>query len=407
MKAIPQIVTALLIAVIFIVACRKEQKPDSRSEAVSEEIKAKVKALGYSTVNIRKAEGGYMVESDIFLSEATLDHPSTSPTLVIARTEQYRTFNLVTGLPRVITVNATGMPASYIASVDAAISQYNALSLRLTFQRVATSADITITGTILDPGAWGASGPPDASGNPYSSILINTSSGGLGATPNVSFAASVIAHEMGHCIGFRHTDWMNRSYSCSTGGSEGESVYGAVQIPGTPSTEDAGSWMLACMGTNITNGRQFNVNDKVALQYLYGTPYTAYTLLTNSCTGISASYAAVNGHVGDVVVARANFSGAVSWNNTANGAGAQVSLTANGQSNGASSPHITTSGSFDIAATITFTVTAPTTYINTTGVIHNSSFSSAAGATLTIVSVNGVPNGQQTSICYGSSSGSW
>jgi len=25
---------------------------------------------------------------------------------------------------------------------------------------------------------------------------------------------SVIAHEAGHCIGFRHTDCMDRSYSC-------------------------------------------------------------------------------------------------------------------------------------------------------------------------------------------------
>ena len=40
---------------------------------------------------------------------------------------------------------------------------------------------------------------------------------------------------MGHCIGFRHTDYMNRAYSC--GGSpanEGASSVGAILIPGHP-----------------------------------------------------------------------------------------------------------------------------------------------------------------------------
>ena len=74
---------------------------------------------------------------------------------------------------------------------------------------------------------------------------------------------------MGHCIGFRHTDWMNRAYSCGTGGSEGQqtSGVGAVLIPGTPSGPDSGSWMLACL--SASTNRQFNNNDKTALNYLY------------------------------------------------------------------------------------------------------------------------------------------
>jgi hypothetical protein len=65
----------------------------------------------------------------------------------------------------------------------------------------------------------------------------------------------------------RHTDYYDRSYSC--GGSavnEGASNVGAILIPGTPSTANAGSWMLAC-----SNGgnRTFNSNDIVGLNYLY------------------------------------------------------------------------------------------------------------------------------------------
>jgi hypothetical protein len=77
-----------------------------------------------------------------------------------------------------------------------------------------------------------------------------------------------MAHEIGHCIGFRHTDYMDRSYSC--GGSatnEGASTVGAIQIPGTPSGPDANSFMLACIGSGMN--RPFNNNDKTALSYLY------------------------------------------------------------------------------------------------------------------------------------------
>jgi hypothetical protein len=78
---------------------------------------------------------------------------------------------------------------------------------------------------------------------------------------------TVIAHEIGHCIGFRHTDYMNRSYSCGIGGNEGDGGVGANLIPGTPSGPDAASWMLACLSS--TTDRTFNDNDVIALNYLY------------------------------------------------------------------------------------------------------------------------------------------
>jgi hypothetical protein len=96
---------------------------------------------------------------------------------------------------------------------------------------------------------------------------MNTHPQAYGSNPNVQYVGSVIQHEIGHCIGFRHTDWMNRAYSCGSGGNEGGTQNpGAIQIPGTPSGPDSGSWMLAC-----SNGgnRTFNSNDRIALNYLY------------------------------------------------------------------------------------------------------------------------------------------
>jgi hypothetical protein len=96
---------------------------------------------------------------------------------------------------------------------------------------------------------------------------MNTNQYAYGTNPNVLYVGSVIQHEIGHCIGMRHTDYMDRSYSCGgTATNEGSAGVGAIQIPGTPSGPDANSWMLAC-----SNGgnRTFNANDIIALNYLY------------------------------------------------------------------------------------------------------------------------------------------
>jgi hypothetical protein len=87
---------------------------------------------------------------------------------------------------------------------------------------------------------------------------------------NVNYIGTIMAHEIGHTIGFRHTDYANRAYSCggrkSNEGQANNGV-GAVYIPGTATGGDPNSWMLACVGSNVN--RPFNTNDKKALAYVY------------------------------------------------------------------------------------------------------------------------------------------
>jgi len=253
----------LLIAGFAITSCKKEVK-DPVQEQISQEVFAQIKNLGFSTSDVQKVDEGYLVEGDIILTPDRLNESPSSPVLRIAGEEQYRTFNLVTSIPRVITVSSSGtVNASVSSAIDAAIKRYNDEKLQITFARVASGGDINIK--IINGGNYIASAGFPSGGDPYGEVKFNRQYQSYSA----GFLATVISHEMGHCIGFRHTDYMNRAYSCGTGGNEGQTTtgVGAVQIPGTPSGPDEASWMLACL--SASTNRPFNGNDRTALNYLY------------------------------------------------------------------------------------------------------------------------------------------
>ena len=253
----------LLIAGFAITSCKKEAKQTAQDE-ISQETLAKISSHGFGTSEVQKVDEGYLVEGDIILTEDFLNSTPGGNFLRIAENEQYRTTLLVTGLPRNITISSSGaVSANLSAAIDAAIDRYNAENLLITMTRVASGGNINIQ--LINGGNYiASSGFPTNTGNPYGTVKYNKMYQNYG----LGFMTTVIAHEVGHCIGFRHTDYMDRSYSC--GGSptnEGASNVGAVLIPGTPSGPDARSWMLSCL--SATTDRPFNNNDKTALKYLY------------------------------------------------------------------------------------------------------------------------------------------
>ncbi|MEO7960745.1 MAG: M57 family metalloprotease [Ginsengibacter sp.] len=272
MKKFSGIILTLLSASLFFASCKRENI--ALAENVSETILQKIQAQGFSTENVRKVSNGYLVEGDIVLTNENLNSASSSPNLLIANDEQYRTTNLVKSLPRVITVSVSGTLTGinvWSNATDRLISRYNALGLQVTFSRVASGGNVDIVGFNQGPSGGyitlGSSGFPTSAGNPYNQIKMNTNAQAYGTNPNEFYITSVLQHEMGHCIGFRHTDYFNRALSCGGRRSnEKAGSIGAVLIPGTPSGFDAESFMLACSaGTD----RTFNPNDVVALNYLY------------------------------------------------------------------------------------------------------------------------------------------
>ncbi|MBK8428508.1 MAG: protease [Lewinellaceae bacterium] len=268
---------ALMLSAAFISCSKNEPLEEvAAMPEVTELVKLRVISLGFSAEDIIATEGGFIVEGDIFLSneEITASWITDWQTLQVGENEQFRTTNLVTSLPRNITVflktsGNRSLPASYGAALDIALARYNAENLRVTFTRVYSASAGNIDITRASGNYLASAGFPTSSGNPYGSVEVNSTAIGTGTSSTFNnYLATILAHEIGHCIGFRHTDYMDRSYSC--GGSyynEGASTVGAINIPGTPTTADPNSWMLSCIGSN--QNRPFNNNDKTALSYLY------------------------------------------------------------------------------------------------------------------------------------------
>lgn len=270
---------AAMLAVAMI-GCQKSASVKTDANALDGDERNLVQSAGFNANWAEKtAEGNYLIEGDILLSRAELEElAGTAPVheLVVANEEHYRTTNIVstpTSGQRIITVRlGSGFPSYYSTGLDQALARYNALNLKIKFQRVTSGGNIVITGQNLGTTSTGgcilgqASGFPSRNGNPAKGFTLSTSSCATSYISTADKADEVIAHEIGHCIGFRHTDYMNRS-SCGQNVNEGSAGVGAVWIPGTPTTVTGSynSWMMAC-----TNGSpSFNNDDNVALQYVY------------------------------------------------------------------------------------------------------------------------------------------
>ncbi len=230
---------------------------------------------------VKEADGKFLIEGDILLTEAQLREMggvAPSHELVVGNAEHYRTTNLVNTNGGVRTLDITlgsNFPSYYSTALTNVINKYNALNLNIRFRRVSavTATSLDIVGRDL--------GGPNAQGSIVLGQSLGFPSGGepaygftITTNPNASFAFTTVSkvevvmqHELGHNIGFRHTDYINRA-SCGGGGGEGSAGIGAIQIPGTPGTVAGSylSWMMACNGSNPL---AFTATDKVALNYVY------------------------------------------------------------------------------------------------------------------------------------------
>jgi hypothetical protein len=255
---------ATVLAVIcsaWTFGCSTELQPGSLEER--QEIVDNLVEAGFPVNDIMVVDGLVYVGRD---GHVTLEASREMIEPVAAGEEQYRTNNLVgTGVSKICVV-PTSQFNSYSnlsAGLDLAIDNYNSQNLRLTFVRGSASDCTATISAKTTSGVGGSAGFPSG-GKPYGTINIGTGLQSYSADVN----EHVISHEIGHTIGFRHSDYYDRSISCGAGGNEGTAGVGAVLIPGTSSTARVGgSVMNSCF--RATENGEWTSSDKVALDYLY------------------------------------------------------------------------------------------------------------------------------------------
>ncbi|RYZ14497.1 MAG: protease [Myxococcaceae bacterium] len=233
-------------------------------ENENQEIVSNLVEAGFPASDIMEADGLVYVGRDAHVSlEASREMLETGK----ETQEQYRTTNLVSSSVTKICINPTSGFNSYSRlsqGLDLAIQNYNQRGLSFTMARGPTTGCSANIAARTMSGTGGSAGFPSG-GNPYSAINIGT---GL-QSYSVDVNEHVITHELGHAIGFRHSDYYNRSISC--GGSatnEGSAGVGAIHISGTPTTATVGgSIMNSCFRSTETG--EFTSSDITALNALY------------------------------------------------------------------------------------------------------------------------------------------
>lgn len=277
---------AILIFTVLI-SCQKEPLPEKQlSESSQPETVAANEPLQVDDALVRLLKSNYYNVGDVSITDFLLPDGTTEQryrlegditfskeqienlkSLDNSTSKNYHTTNLVD--PRTLTiigytVGNTALNNKQRNALQMAVANYNNLNLgirfNLSFGSNYQNKDIVVYNNPGISASGGSAGFP-TNGDPNKFIQIY----GLDSY-SLNVNEHVITHEIGHCIGLRHSDWSTRQ-SCGSSDNEGRGTLGAIPIPGTPAGYDATSLMLACFSPD-ENG-EFNPNDITALNYLY------------------------------------------------------------------------------------------------------------------------------------------
>ena len=249
--------------IVFAVGCSVLAFGCAAAPDETEEIIDNLVHAGFPRNDIMVVDGKVYVGRD---AEVSLTASREMIQTVGPGQEQYRTTNLISASLSKICINGSTFTGVFSQALDLAIQNYDEQPLTFAMARTPSSGCSFTINAVLAPGVVGGSSGFPSGGLPFGTINI-----GDGLAPfSVDTVEHVITHEIGHTIGFRHSDYFNRSISCGGAAvNEGDAGVGAILIPGTPSgAVVGGSIMNSCFRTVETG--EFTGSDVTALRALYG-----------------------------------------------------------------------------------------------------------------------------------------
>jgi len=256
---------------IFLNGCAKidiQQPENTLSNSIENRFVRYLIDLGFRADMIEDKGNYFLVEGDIVFQKDALEKAINR----LSKTTQAATDYGVdySKVQYMIVKIDGGMPSSgsdnWRPEIEQAITEWNNVTncaAQFQLDNSASSPDITILsdGNALADNVIASAEAPSIDGNPGFRIQVN-----LDFLSDMTVSSGTkkynMVHEMGHCIGFRHTNWSGRNET---------TPLGIPHTPNTGSNPDPNSVMNG--GTALNTWAGFSSWDVTAAQVLYPSSY--------------------------------------------------------------------------------------------------------------------------------------
>ena len=267
----------------LLIAAGCSDNPAAVRAEVEESLVAAVGKLGFRTDMIEDHGSFLLVEGDIYLPKSQLRDAQPEQR---GPRYQYTTTNLVSSSKVYqIKVDLSGLSSqtAWQNAARDAISHWSGITdTHVEMTESSTSPDITVSTTCTSSSIAAYASFP-SSGNPGATVYVNTC---FGYSTTHAQKVHNMVHELGHTIGFRHSNYTQLGESAGTDG--------ANHVYGTPTSGNAtGSVMNG--GTALNSWAGFATSDLTATRSRYPIPGPGGLSVTNSSGTPLISWNAVAG----------------------------------------------------------------------------------------------------------------
>ena len=218
-------------------------------------------------------EAVYLLEGDVYITPEILERMAHNHSSDGVHNRQYSTDELVDNNQTIKVLGyqrpgySSNLKPGMVTALGWAINNYNNLNIGLDFElTIGNTSNFNNYDIVVYRYANGQDGGIagfPVNGAPHKWVRIYDGMDDY----DTNTIEHVMTHEIGHCVGLRHTDWFSRQ-SCGWG-SVGEQPgdVGANWIQGTQPAFDPNSVMLSCFQSQEDG--EFGYYDRKALRELY------------------------------------------------------------------------------------------------------------------------------------------